>query len=147
MALTTLYFLLPLDQSSMLAAVTILAVGLVLLIALVVYQIRRVLSAEFPVLRAIESLAITVPFFLLLFAGIYLMMSGISENTFNQSLDHADALYFTVTVFATVGFGDIVATTQTAKLVVTVQMIADLVIIGVAIKATTAAVQLHRRQG
>jgi voltage-gated potassium channel len=37
-------------------------------------------------------------------------------------MTHTDALYFTVTVFATVGFGDITARTDTARLLVTVQI-------------------------
>ena len=57
-----------------------------------------------------------------------------------------DALYFTVTVFATVGFGDIVATTQLARLVVTVQMILDLGVLGLGIRVFLGAVQRGRQQ-
>ena len=49
-------------------------------------------------------------------------------------------LYFTVTVFSTVGFGDITAKTETARLV-TGQMIADLIILGLAIKIIVGAVK------
>ena len=44
-------------------------------------------------------------------------------------------------MFSTVGFGDITAKTGTARLVVTVQMLTDLVIYGVAIKVFVAAVK------
>jgi hypothetical protein len=47
-------------------------------------------------------------------------------------------------VFSTVGFGDITAKTQTARLVVTGQMIADLIILGLAIKVITGAVRRGR---
>jgi hypothetical protein len=47
---------------------------------------------------------------------------------FAGPLTRTDALYFTVTVFPTVGFGDITARSETARIVVTGQMIADLVI-------------------
>jgi hypothetical protein len=40
-------------------------------------------------------------------------------------LTRTDALYFTVTVFSTVGFGDITAKTETARLVVTGQSCPD----------------------
>ncbi len=43
-----------------------------------------------------------------------------------------DAVYFTVTTLATVGFGDITPTSQSARLVVTVQMIFDLTVVAVA---------------
>ena len=42
-------------------------------------------------------------------------------------------------VFSTVGFGDITAKTEATRLVVTGQMIADLVIIGVAVKGRVRA--------
>ncbi|MHB1594307.1 MAG: potassium channel family protein [Streptosporangiaceae bacterium] len=56
----------------------------------------------------------------------------------------SDSLYFTVTVFATVGFGDIVPKTETARLVVTGQMLTDLVIIGLVVEAIFGAVRKRR---
>ena len=52
-----------------------------------------------------------------------------------------DSLYFTVTVFATVGFGDITATSQTGRLIVTAQMILDLIVLGLGIGVFLGAVQ------
>ena len=68
--------------------------------------------------------------FVVLFASLYLSMSHSSGATFTQPLDHMGALYFTVTVFSTVGFGDITAKTDAARAVVTIQMILDLLLIG-----------------
>ena len=62
-------------------------------------------------------------------------------------LTHTDGLYFTVTVLSTVGFGDITAKTQAARLVVTGQMIADLVILALAIKIIVGAVSRGRQPG
>ena len=62
-------------------------------------------------------------------------------------LTHTDGLYFTVTVFSTVGFGDITAKTQAARLVVIGQMIADLVILGLAVKVIVGAVSRRRQPG
>ena len=44
--------------------------------------------------------------------------------SFTEPLTRADALYFTVTVFSTVGFGDITAKSETARVVLIVQMLA-----------------------
>jgi voltage-gated potassium channel len=67
-------------------------------------------------------------------------------SNFNlHPLTRTDALYFTVTVFATVGFGDIVATTQVARLVVTVQMVLDLGVLGLGIHVFLGAVQRGRQ--
>ena len=46
---------------------------------------------------------------------------------------HIDALYFTMTILSTVGFGDVVAVSQQAKLLVTVQMTLDFSYLGVVI--------------
>ena len=129
-ALVGIYYLLPLDRSSAGAAVTMLVTGLVALIALITFQVRSILVSRFPGLRAVEALATSIPLFLLLFASAYLVMSTESAGSFSQQLTHTDALYFTVTVFATVGFGDITAKTEAARLVVTGQMIIDLIISG-----------------
>ena len=139
--LVALYYLLPLDHASTPAAVTILIIGLLAFIALVAVQVRSITWSPFPGARAIEALAISVPLFLLLFASAYVVLAQISTTNFGGHLSHADGLYFTVTVFSTVGFGDITAKTQVARLVVTGQMIADLIILGLAIKIIVGAVK------
>ena len=144
-ALVVLYYLLPLDHSSTGTAVTILVIGLVVFIGLIALQARSIIRSPFPGLRAIEALATSVPLFLLLFASTYVVMATMSASNFGGRLTHTDGLYFTVTVFSTVGFGDITAKTQAARLVVTAQMIADLVILGLAIKIIMGAVSRRRQ--
>jgi hypothetical protein len=140
-ALVTLYYLLPLDHSSTQTAITMLLIGLAGFIALVIVHVRLIIRSPFPALRAIEALATNVPLFLLLFASTYVVLAALSTSNFGEPLSHTDGLYFTVTVFSTVGFGDITAKTQTARLVVTGQMIADLIILGIAIKVVVGAVK------
>lgn len=139
--LGTLYYVLPLDRSSTAAVVTILLIGLAGFLALVVLQVRSIVRSPHPALRALESLSTSVPFFLLLFAAVYVAMAALSPNSFGQPLSHTDGLYFTVTVFSTVGFGDITPKTEAARLVVTMQMLADLVILGLAVKVILGAVR------
>jgi voltage-gated potassium channel len=146
-ALVALYYALPLDHSSPGAAVTMLVTGLVVFAGLVAFQVRAILRSPFPGLRAIEALTTSVPLFLLLFASTYVVMATMSASNFGGRLTHTDGLYFAVTVFSTVGFGDITAKTQAARLVVTGQMIADLVILGVAIKIILGAVSRRRQPG
>jgi voltage-gated potassium channel len=145
-ALVVIYYLLPLNRSSTWAAVTILVVGLVLFIGLVAFQVRSIVRSQFPALRAIEALATSIPLFLLLFASVYVVMATISASNFSEPLTHTDALYFTVTVFSTVGFGDITAKSEAARLVVTSQMIADLLIIGLGLRVIVGAVTRGRQQ-
>jgi ion channel len=143
-ALVALYYLLPLDHASTPAAVTILLIGLAGFIALVAVQVRLIIRSPFPALRAVEALATSIPLFLLLFAGTYVVLAALSAANFGGHLSHTDGLYFTVTVFSTVGFGDITAKTEPARLVVTGQMITDLIILGLAIKIIVGAVKRGR---
>ena len=142
-ALVATYYVLPLSQSSA-WPITILVIGLAVFIALVAFQLRSIIRSPFPGLRAMEALATSVPLFLLLFAGSYVVMSAMSDSNFDMRLTHTDGLYFTITVFSTVGFGDITAKTQAARLLVTGQMIADLVVLGLAVKVIVGAVSRRR---
>ena len=145
-ALVVIYYLLPLDRSSPGVAVTLLVTGLVALAGLITFQVRSIVASQFPGLRAVEALATSLPVFLLLFASTYLVTATESAGSFSQPLTHTDALYFTVTVFATVGFGDITAKTEAARLVVTGQMILDLIIIGIGAKIILGAVRQSRHR-
>jgi voltage-gated potassium channel len=74
-------------------------------------------------------------------------MAAADAGNFNaETLTRTDSLYFTVTVFATVGFGDITATSETARVLVTVQMILDLIVLGLGVRAFVGAVEVGRQQ-
>ena len=120
--------------------------GLVALIALVSFQVRSIIRSQFPGLRAVEALATSLPLFLLLFSGTYVVMGAVSASNFGEKLTHTDALYFTVTVFTTVGFGDITAKSEGARLLVTAQMVTDLIILGIGAKIILGAVTRGRQQ-
>jgi hypothetical protein len=145
-ALVVIYYLLPLNRSSTAVAVTMLIIGLVTLASLLAYQVRAITRSPFPLLRGVEALATSIPLFLLLFAATYVVMATISAGSFSQPLSRTDAIYFTVTVFATVGFGDITAKTEVARLVVTGQMIADLIVLGLGVRVLLSAVQRGRQR-
>ena len=64
-----------------------------------------------------------------------------------QGLDRTDTLYFAVTIFSTVGFGDIVATSTNGRIVVMLtQMVLDLILIGLGVRALTGAIRLGRER-
>ena len=139
------YYLLPLNNLAGISLGVALAVGLLALTAVVVYQVRAIIRHRHSAVRAIEALAITVPVFLVLFAATYFMMEQSSPDGFNvDSLTRTDSLYFTVTVFATVGFGDITATSQVARVVVIAQMLLDLLVLGLVVKVFVGAVEIGR---
>ncbi|WUH99785.1 potassium channel family protein [Spirillospora sp. NBC_00431] len=124
------YFAAPLNRSFTPATAVALIAALAALGVFVAWQASAIVRSPSPRLRAIEALATSVPLFLVVFAACYCLMGHGNERDFSEPLTHLDALYFTITVFASVGFGDIVPRSQTARALTTVQMVGDLVIVG-----------------
>lgn len=144
--LVALYYLLPLDRASEGAAVVVLVPGLVVFAVLSGIQIRAILRADHPVLRAVNALATAVPLFLLLFASAYFLVSQAQPEAFTEPLSRTDALYFTVTVFATVGFGDIAPKTASTRILATVQMLGNLIVLGVFVRLVVGAVRTSQQR-
>jgi voltage-gated potassium channel len=146
-ALVVAYYLLPLDNVAGVSLGLSLVAGLVALAAIVAYQVRAIVRHRHAAIRAVEALAVTVPAFLLLFAATYFIMEQSNPGNFNvDSLTRTDSLYFTVTVFATVGFGDITATSQAARGVVVAQMFLDLLVLGLVVRQFLGAIEVGRRE-
>jgi voltage-gated potassium channel len=80
-----------------------------------------------------------------LFALIDYLVAVSRPDQFHDLRTKTDALYFAVTTLATVGYGDVHATGQLARVVVTVQQVYNLVVITTG--ATTLARQLASRAG
>jgi len=139
--LVVLYYLLPLDRPWDSDTAVRLLIGLVLVAGVVVCGVRIIAGSRYPGMRAAEALALVLPFFLLLFASTYFVMERNSAASFTQPLTRTDALYFTVTVFSTVGFGDITAKSETARVVLIVQMLADLAVLGAGVQVLLVAVR------
>jgi len=141
------YYLLPLDRLASVPLGVSLAVGLLVLTVVVSYEARTIARSRYPTIRAIRALAITAPLFLVIFAAAYFLMAEADADNFNaDTLTRTDALYFTMTVFSTVGFGDIIATSQLTRLMVTIQMVLDLIFLGLGIRVLLSAVQVGRQR-
>jgi hypothetical protein len=130
----TAFYLVPFAHLNGTRSVLRLITVVALVTAVLVMQIRRISKAELPELRAVEAIAIVIVLFLTGFSIVYLNLSHGTQATFTQPLDHTRALYFTISVFSTVGFGDITPRTDTARLLVAAQMLLDLVIIGTVVR-------------
>src|SRR4051812_28784509 len=128
------YYRVPLNSLTGRGSLALLLVGIAAFAVLVIWQIGRVGSSEVPVLRAIQALGASVPLFLTVFASLYLSLSLDSVSRFSEPLDHTGALYFTITVFSTVGFGDITPMDGAARIAVSVQMLLDLIVIGAVVR-------------
>jgi hypothetical protein len=138
-ALFAAYFLIPTRSAGGKSDVPWLILDMLVFGAVVGIQVPAIIRARHPILRAVEAVAVVVPLYLFIFARIYLANSLHDQSAFNQPLDTTSALYFTVTVFATVGFGDIVAGTDSMRLLVTLQMLLNLVVFGLVFRLLISA--------
>jgi hypothetical protein len=144
--LVVLYFKLPFTGVVEASTVVLLAVGLVLFAAVITWQVRSILKSEYPALRAIEALAAAIPLFLVVFAATYVKLDDAQAQAFSEPLTRIDALYYTITVFSTVGFGDITPLTVPARVTSMIQMLLDLVVVGLVLQVMLGAVKEGRQR-
>jgi voltage-gated potassium channel len=146
--LVVLYALLPAASNSSARTLIQLFIGLAVFLGMLAWQVVSILDAEHPEVRAVETLALAVPLLIIVFAFTYLSLSHAHTSNFSERLDHVGSVYFTVTVISTVGFGDIVARTDIARILVCVQILLDLgLLVGIARTVVFAArVGVRRRE-
>ncbi|GAA4320013.1 potassium channel family protein [Streptomyces venetus] len=146
--LVTVYYVLPLDGRGTAGTSALLACGLLLVVGVFWWEVRAIVSSPYPRLKAVETLAATLALFVLLFAGAYFLLEHSTPGSFSEPLTKTDSLYFTLTTFSTVGYGDIVARSQTARVLTMFQMLGGVLLVGVAARILAGAVQAGlRRQG
>lgn len=123
------YALVPVDgfatDAPAAAWLRLLAIALIFLTSMIL-QVQLVISARVPQVRAAEAVVESVVFFLCLFSLLYCSLSATDPASFSEPLNRIDALYFTTATFATVGFGDVAATSTLARSTVTLQMVTGL---------------------
>ena len=142
--LNAAFYLVPIQHHPHQAITLRLAVALAIFLAVLGNEMRSIVNHKQPVLRAGVSMATVIPLFLVLFAWIYLTLGHSDPRAFSTGLDRTGALSLAVTVFSTVGFGDIVPKTDPARIVVMVQMLADLVLIAVVVRLLFGAATRRR---
>jgi voltage-gated potassium channel len=146
-AVIAIYYALPVGEDrsahAQAFAVAVLVVGTAVLGWLIVRQVRRQLQAHDAAAVRIQSLVTFLYTVVVLFALGYFMLARADAGEFSDLDTKTDALYFTMSTLATVGFGDVHATGQLARVLVTVQIAFDLVF--VAALASMIGGQLRRR--
>jgi hypothetical protein len=129
------YFVVPPQKHPHGSVALRLSVALAFFIAVLLYEVQAIIRSNRPMLRAANAMALVIPVFVVEFAWTYITLSRNNPAAFTGgTLDKVGALYFTVTVFTTVGFGDIAARTHPARLAVTAQMVLDVIVIAVVIR-------------
>jgi voltage-gated potassium channel len=144
--LVVLYYTLPLDQPLGAGVIGRVLIGLAVFVAITVWHIRNIVAAPYPGMKAFEALGLLFPFYLLLFASTYFVMERASAASFTEPLTRTDALYFSVTVFSTVGFGDIAPKSEAARILLIIQMLGDLALLGAGARLLLGAVRRGRER-
>lgn len=129
--LVAIYFTVPLELVIDAMSAAVLVAGLLAVAAVLGFQIRATIRSPYPGLRAVESLAASAPLILLLFALAHYLVDMTYVGSYSEAMTRLDALYFSVTMFATVGFGDIAPVTDLARVITVLQMVGNLIFIGV----------------
>ncbi|MFG2421045.1 potassium channel family protein [Streptomyces sp. NPDC048448] len=143
--LVTAYYLLPLDGYSARGTSVLLLSGLLAVVLVFVWELRTIIRSPHPRLKAVEALAATLVLFLVLFASAYYLLDRSAPGSFTEPLSRTDALYFTLTTFSTVGFGDIAARSETGRVMTMLQMAGGLVLVGFAARVLASTVQAGLR--
>jgi voltage-gated potassium channel len=143
-----IYFGLPWNGNAFNAAAVVrLVIGGLLFVWVIRGQVLRIARSRLPELVAGESVVLAAAIFLCLYASCYVSLSRVSPDSFNEHLDHTGALYFAITTFGTVGYGDIAARSEGARLLVSSQILLDLTFFAVGIRlffrASRRALESH----
>ena len=139
------YALVPLGaEEGQLAWLPVVFAGLALFVWVFKRQLSKIEQADFPVLRAVEALVLALALFLTLFAAVAVAVEQATHGSFNESLTRIDGFYYAVTTLATVGYGDIHPVSQPARALGIVQMLGNLMLLGVAVRLIGRAVDRGR---
>jgi voltage-gated potassium channel len=136
------YFLAPLDRPWGVATAVALGIGLLLVAVAACWQIWAIVRSPYPRLRAMNALMFSFLVLILLFATSFLLLGQDDPEAFSQRLTRLGALYLAMTVFSTVGFGDITPVSEGARILVMTQMLADLIYVGLLVRVLVEAARV-----
>ena len=116
--------------------------GLMVVAAIVPWTVRRVraiLVSEQPLVEG--AIVLTLVFVLLVvsFSLVYYTLQHHKTAQFADLNTKLDSVYFVVSTLATVGFGDVHATGQLARGLVTLQIVFDFAFLGLTLRVVTSA--------
>src|SRR5262245_40012674 len=145
-AVLVVYYAIPVGEAPSAWGVFISVVGLLagmgILVHLTIRQVRRLAAArsDDEGIR-IESLIFLIYIVVPMFAFGYFVLETADPGQFESLETKTDALYFSVSTLATVGFGDVHAADQLARALVTLQIAFDLVFVGAMVSLLTGLVR------
>lgn len=137
------YFVVPFDGRRWAAATALGVLSAAAVLPLTFRRVRRIQSSDHPVGEALAAVSLLASLVVVGFSiGYYSLASHTAEIPGIHT--KVDSLYFTVTTLSTVGFGDITARGQTARALVTGQMVLNLTLIAGGLRLVTNAARERR---
>ena len=112
----------------------------VLLAFLLTAEARRSRARQEKRYHRVQQLLTALYLLVLGFAVLYIVTQTVDPEQFAGMANRSDALYFSVTIMATVGFGDVHAVGTPARLMVTAQMLFNLIYLGTALRVLSAGI-------
>lgn len=128
-------------------SVTALLAGVTLLAWLTVRQAQRLLRRSGEEAVRLDSLVFLVVVVVPMFALGFFALAQADPDQFASLDTKTDALYFALSTLATVGFGDVHATGQLARGLVTLQIAFDVVIVATLVSLLTAQIRERAAAG
>ena len=107
--------------------------------ALIVWQVIAYRDAKLSGSARLQGLLVALYVAVLFFALSYYLLAISNPEAIAGLETRLDALYFSLTTVSTVGFGDVHAVNQTARAVVSLQLVFDLMFVSLAVAAARAA--------
>ncbi len=142
LGLLVLYAFVPVPTGASGAGASVgLIIGLAVFMALIGWQIRTITRAKHPVIRAVEVVALGLPLLAVVFAFTYVSISRADSASFSEQLSRVDAMYYSVSTISTVGFGDIAAESDTARILATAQMLFDIALVAGLVRLVIVAMR------
>ncbi|MEZ5184413.1 MAG: potassium channel family protein [Candidatus Nanopelagicales bacterium] len=105
------------------------------------WSVVRIGKTNHPLRVGTLALALMLTSVVVIFALTYLVIGATDPSSFNVQLDKVSALYFTMTILSTTGFGDITAVSHTAMIAVMLQMVVGLTLITAVARVIVEAVK------
>lgn len=140
------YYCLPLDFDfhdiwpGRIVSTVAFLVGLVGLAWLIYRRLVRYLAATRETARRVDGLLLLLTLVVVFFSLFYYVLELREPEQFDGLSTRTDALYYTVATLGTVGFGDVHAVGQVARIAGIVQIVFDLVVIGTLLSVMTAGI-------
>ena len=107
--------------------------------ALIVWQVIAYRDAKMSGGARLQGLLVALYVAVLFFALSYYLLAISNPEAIAGVETRLDALYFSLTIVSTVGFGDVHAINQAARAVVSLQLVFDLMFVSLAVAAARAA--------